>query len=493
MTDNPPAVGAPTTGTSPPASKRFRVALVGITAVGLAVRLVNVLVLRPTTGPGGDGYVISGDALYYHFQARALAKGLGYIVPLAPDLRPITEGSDLIAPSAAHPPVYSTYLAFWSFLGVDTVTGHRVVSCLLGTATVAVVGLLARRLAPPALANPAGLGAAAVAALYPGLWINDGMLLSESAAILLVTIAVYAAYAFWSRPSLGRACLLGGAVGVAALSRSEVIALFPAVVIPLALLVRDRSWAERVKLAAAGCAVGGLVLAPWFVHNLTRFEEPVLMTSGTGAALSASSCDEVWYGDLIGYYANCFDFQELSRDTQARLCDKVDLPPDCLGTEDGRRAVETSLRDPDLYDESQADQPYAEQARAYTTDHLGRLPIAVAARIGRVWGLYAPRQTTRLDHVIENRGRVPSYLALAGYYVLLPFAVGGVVSMRRRRVPILPVLAVVGVVTFAATITFGVTRYRATVEGIIVAVAAVGGAAAWQWWTGRRSTRESAP
>jgi hypothetical protein len=106
-----------------------------------------------------------------------------------------------------------------------------------------------------------------------------------------------------------------------------------------------------------------------------------------------------------------------------------------------------------------------------------------------VWGVYAPFQTTRLDYEVENRGRVPSILALAGYYVLMPCAVVGVVAMRRRRVPILPVLAAVGVVTFAATITFGVTRYRATVEGVIVAVAAVGLGAVWQWWVRRRAGR----
>ena len=48
------------------------------------------------------------------------------------------------------------------------------------------------------------------------------------------------------------------------------------------------------------------MLGPWIVFNLTRFEETTTMTSGTGAVLSAASCDEVWYGNLIGYYSNCF-------------------------------------------------------------------------------------------------------------------------------------------------------------------------------------------
>ncbi len=458
---------------NPADERRFRLALVAITLAGLVLRVVNVLVLRPTADAGGRGYVIAGDSLYYHHQANALAKGLGYVVPLGVDLRPVT-AADVLTPSAAHPPVYATYLALWSKLGVDSITGHRLASCLLGAATVAVVGLLARRLAPAATADRVGLGAAAVAALYPGLWINDGVLLSESAAVLTVTVAVAAAYAFWRRPSLGRAALLGAAIGLATLTRSEAIALIVLIAAPLALLARDRSWGRRIAFVAVSGVTLLAVLAPWLAYNLTRFENPVLLTSSSGVVLSGASCDGSWYGSLIGSYASCFDPRTLSAATQADLCDRIDRPADCLASEDGVRAVELSLRDPRLYDESESDLPYGEQASAYIRDHLGRLPIVVAARVGRVWGVYAPVQGTRLDIDVENRGRTASWLGLAAYYLLVPLAVGGLWSMRRRRVPIIPFLAVALTVTLAAGATFGVTRYRATAEGVLVVAAALG-------------------
>ena len=91
----------------------------------------------------------------------------------------------------------------------------------MGTrSTVVVVGLLARQLVawgrPGESGRRAGLAAATVAAVYPGLWINDGMLLSESAAILAITLTTAAAYAFWHRPSWRRAGLLGFVAGIAA-------------------------------------------------------------------------------------------------------------------------------------------------------------------------------------------------------------------------------------------------------------------------------------
>lgn len=242
--------------------RRFRLALGAIALAGLALRVLEVLVVRPTRA-SGDGYVIAGDSLYYHFQANALAKGLGYIIPLGADLRPVTAGSELITPSAAHPPLYSTYLALWSKLGVDTITGHRLVSCLVGTATIVLVGLLARRLAPAATADRVGLAAAVVAALYPGLWINDVVLLSETVAIFTVTLAVAAGYHFWRSPTWGRAALLGAAIGVAALSRTEALGLLAFLALPLALLARDNSWGRRIGLAALTGVTALLVLAPW--------------------------------------------------------------------------------------------------------------------------------------------------------------------------------------------------------------------------------------
>jgi hypothetical protein len=73
------------------------------------------------------------------------------------------------------------------------------------------------------------------------------------------------------------------------------------------------------------------------------------------------------------------------------------------------------------------------------------------------------------------------------YYILVPFAVVGLVAMRRRRTPIWPVLALFVIATFAAATTFGVTRYRAPAEVGLVLAAAIGISAAVAWVRGRGS------
>jgi hypothetical protein len=71
------------------------------------------------------------------------------------------------------------------------------------------------------------------------------------------------------------------------------------------------------------------------------------------------------------------------------------------------------------------------------------------------------------------------------YYALVPFGIYGLVLMRRRRIPIIPMLAILATTTFAAAVTFGVTRYRAPSEVVIVSTAAIGIAACWTRWRSR--------
>jgi 4-amino-4-deoxy-L-arabinose transferase-like glycosyltransferase len=425
-------------------TRRFAIGLGAICGVGLLVRLLNIFWWRPVTD-GGKALLdatlgamdakVGGDALYYHFQANALAKGAWFVGPVEWAFQ---NGREV--PSAGHPPLPVAYLAVWSRLGLDSVNWHRVALCVLGVAAVAMIGLVGRRIGGDAV----GLVAAGIAALYPQLWINDGMLLSETMAIFATALTLWFAYGFVEQPTVRNAIFLGLATALCALSRTEMTLLFVALVVPLALFARELTTRDRVKLVAVSWVAGAVLIAPWVVFNLTRFEEPTFMTSGTGSALSAGSCDEAWYGRNIGYYAACFQGPWIEGDESER-----DVEP--------RR-----------------------QAIDYTKDHLRRLPLVAAARVGRLWSVFKPGQTTTYDWQLEGRGRVASWVGLFAYYAVAGFAIAGLVVMRRRRVPILPLVAVIVVATIAAATTFGVTRYRAPAEVALVLAAAYAVVAAWE-------------
>jgi asparagine N-glycosylation enzyme membrane subunit Stt3 len=144
-----------------------------ITAVGLVGRVAYVLFVT-------RHYTVWGDAYFYHESSNLIADGKGFINPID------WIENHVRIQAADHPPLYLIYLAGWSLIGVTSTTGHMLVSVLLGAATIAVTAYAGREIAGPRV----GLIAAALVAIYPNVWAPDGMLLSETMAILTVSLTM---------------------------------------------------------------------------------------------------------------------------------------------------------------------------------------------------------------------------------------------------------------------------------------------------------------
>lgn len=447
--------------------------------VGFGIRAANVLLWRPSEVPpvgatsytpkNPDALVLGGDALYYHEQANALADGDGYVDPyrwrnLHGDVRP----------SATHPPAYGTYLALWSLMGVRSMTGHRMASALLGLVTIAALAAAARRMA----GDTAMVVTAFAAAVYPGFWINDTMLLSEVMAQAAVACFLYAMVRVWERATWQWVAAAGLAAGVATMTRNEQIVLY-AVLLGILLFRRGEGapadWGARLRYTAVAAAAGLTLITPWVVRNLVTFQRTTILTSATGAALSAASCDETYYGEMLGWYHDCFKgpFPDKSVDANG-----LPIEVDSRG-----REIDESVRDVE---------PMA-QAEKYIRSHLGRLPVVVAARVGRLWGWFRPAQTTGFEIRVESRGAWQSWFALGSLYVLEIAGVVGLMVMWRRRLPVAAVVALVGVATFGAAITFGVARYRSTAEVALLLAATVGLTLLFTDGWGSRSSPEPSP
>jgi 4-amino-4-deoxy-L-arabinose transferase-like glycosyltransferase len=422
-----------------PSAKPFAWALGAIAAAALAVRWIVVLGVRPTCSPPlsgtGSCFRVAGDATYYHVQGLLLGDGHWFQHPYW------WLETGQLADSASHPPAYSGFLGLVSALGLDTATAHRMASGLLGAAAVVVIGLLARRLA----GGTAGLLAAGAAALYPMLWINDGMLQAESLYALTIAALLLLAYRFWERPTWGRAAALSGMTALATLTRTEAALFFLVLVLPLTLRAPGRTGKDRARLLGVAIATGALALAPWVAYNLARFEEPVYLTNSAGSVMSDASCDSTYYGEYIGYHANC------------------------IGTDPPLRLDEE--------DESVREAELLEEADDYFYDHLDRLPLVALVRVARVFEVFKPGQNVELNGGLEGRGETASLVGLWAYYLVIPFAVYGGVVLHRRRMPLLPLLSTIVVVAAAAAVTFGLTRYRVPVDVALVVAAGIGGAA----------------
>ncbi len=438
------------TAPSRPLEHRFAKGVALIAAFGLGLRLVY-LFAAPTT-------VISGDGGYFLGGANLLADGHGFIDVTAYlySLRTI------VLPGAEHPPGFIVALAIPSVLGFTTKFQHQLFTALLGTGTIPLVACAGRRLA----GARAGLIAAAIAALYPGFWLYEAQLLSETLVIFEVALVLLLALQFRAGPTWPKALAVGAVCGALALTRTEMILLVPLLLLPLMLLTSGASWQRRVAWLAVAGVTAAVVIAPWVAYNLGRFDKQVLISSQGGRTLSASNCDPAYYGPLLGY-KNLTD-PRCSRVPQIKTY-LAQLPLDVRG-----RTLDASWRDAELN----------KLAKQYIDSHRRRLVVVLPAREGRTWGLFRPFQQLHLDLISGDiwflRLQYFSYLAM------LPFAIGGAIALRRRRMPLSPLLAVIGTVAVTVAITFGSTRYRAPADVAIALLAAVGIDALVKAWSKRQ-------
>ena len=415
--------------------------VVGAFALAVAVRwLVFLRWYRDL--PIGD----LNDNVFYHESANLLADGEGFVNPWE-----FRNGESV--PTAAHPPGFTTYLAVWSFLGLDTVSWHRLAGGFVSALVVVPIGLVVRRLA----GMRAAIAGMALAAVYPPLWMNDGLILSESLFVTIAGFAIWQAHRVVDEPSLRRILELTLILALGALTRSEPFLLFFFLLTPLVMFHPRLEWKQRFGYTAVAALVAMLTLAPWVGRNLTTFDDPTFLAVGPGYVLEIANCDRAYSGTFLGYWHDSCGSNW----------------PD----------------DPDA-DESVIGTVKLEAANEYINDHLGEVPKVVAARIGRVFGLYRPAQTADFDVLFERR--VESHVQLGRWlhYAVMTAAVAGLVILRRRGESILPTLAVILTAVWTAAITMGITRYRVGADVAFVVLAAV--TIGWlldRWWP--RSEPES--
>jgi 4-amino-4-deoxy-L-arabinose transferase-like glycosyltransferase len=418
---------------------RFVEWLVAIAAGGLLIRVAYILVFRTEQLP-----LPFYDSLIFHLGANDLAQGHGFVDAFSR------------APAAAHPPLYLLWLGIVSYLSpghAATPTTHMLWSSVLGVGTIVVCGLCGREIA----GRRVGIIAAAFAAAYPNLWINDGLLMSEPMAMLCVAGVLYCTYRFVHGPSLRRAVWVGLLCGLATLARSELVLTIPLVLAVVVLTTRDASWGRRFQWLLAAGLVSVIVVSPWVVYNLRRFDQPVYLSSQFGGTLVTANCDSTYYGSNLG-------FKDYG-------CQAV-----------ARRQAERTVAGWNRLGPAEQDRELATIGRRYVRDHLARVPLVVLARWGRILGVYHPLQDVNAEHRDFELERWAGLLLTTSFLAGAALAVAGVAGLHRRRERLWPLLAFPVIVLVSVAITFGQTRYRAPAEISVVLLGAVGIDVLWRWY-----------
>jgi hypothetical protein len=413
--------------------RQFRIGLGLVTLLAAMWRLGYLIAAKL------DAPLLLNDSLYFSIQAGRNSEGDWFRENLT------------ALPGAEHGPLTSLYLTPWSLGSTDNVPWQRFAITLVGIAAVFVIGLLGDRFAGPRV----GLVAALIAAVYPNLWINDSLVMSESLAVLIVAGSLVVALDFDCRPGLGRAVALGLLAGLGALTRSE-IALFAAGFAGLAWW-RAAGHPRRVLMPILVVGAAAVTVAPWVNYNVIRFERPVLLSTNGETTLLGANCDSTYYDDIGGWDLRCLTEH-----------------PEVEGVDGSVRSAERR-----------------ELALEYVGDHLDRLPVVVAARIGRLLDVYRLESLVALD-VGEEKARPAVWAGIVTWWILAPSAVfGWITSGRagdgRRWWLVVPLVAVL----LTTVLFYGAHRIRAPAEPVIVTLAATGLVAAFDGVRRRMAVRTS--
>jgi 4-amino-4-deoxy-L-arabinose transferase-like glycosyltransferase len=394
-------------------NRSFRTDLALIVGAALVLRvLYTVLAARDLSG--------LGDYQFFQNVPNLVADGRGFT-------NPFLAAQGTFEPTALHPPLWPLLLSVSSALGGTSELAHKLVGTLAGTGTVALIGVLGRRIG----GRTVGLTAAGLACVYPVFVGSDGSLMSESLYGLLIATVLLLALRLMDRPGPWPAAGLGVAIGLAALTRTEGLAFLVLLLLPAAWLAGG-PLRYRAGLAAVAVAGALVVVMPWTIRNHEAFGSFVPVSTNEGTVLAGANCPSVYGGSRIGEW-------ELSCVARVR------------STNEGERA-----------------ERWRRDGLDFMRDHAGRLPKVATARVLRTWGLFPPGK------VVVNEGR-PRWIAQVEtvfYLVLLPLAVAGVFFLRGARERLV-LLAPALIVTLVSAYGWGLTRFRHAADIALVVLAAV--------------------
>ena len=201
--------------------------------------------------------------------------------------------SATVSQTAEHPPLTALVLTPTSWVmeqfdpGGNDLLAQRLTMTVFG----AGCGVADRADRPRGGRTSCGaLSAAVIAAIYPNLWVNDGLVMSRDVGHPGGRARHPPRVPVHPPSERGvRRVRVGLARGLAMLARAELGLLLASMVLPVVLFLRALSFKRQIVMFVVACLAAGLVVSPWLVANLTRFDEPVFFSTNDGLTLCGAN------------------------------------------------------------------------------------------------------------------------------------------------------------------------------------------------------------
>mgnify|MGYP001191870790 CR=1 FL=1 len=362
-------------------------------------------------------------------------------------------------PTIERGPIWPAIIASVYFLFGPQNLYARLLLSLIGSGTCLILYYFGKDLFK---SKRYGLLAGSIGALYPGLFVYDGWLYSESVYTFLFLLCVYSLYRFQCTTQRRWIITSGIALALALLTRTNEIIAF-GMIASWALIVGYYTIVPRrtILFASVGIAlIAVVVILPWSIRNYVVSHKIVPITTGGDIVLAGAYNDSVFNIPTLGNVGMWVTPQQISP--------SVVYHWPCLGTCS------------DLWGEH----PELKKAAVHwITTHLTLLPKLWLLHFWNIWVPGVPDGVFPFDQAPASR-HWSSYLIRLmirriPIWIILLAGCGTIVLWRTKWRDLLPIVLAIGWTIVQCILLYGSIRFRAPIEPMLVLLAT--GALIWGW------------
>jgi 4-amino-4-deoxy-L-arabinose transferase-like glycosyltransferase len=407
------------------------VPVAGLFCLALAIRILYNLTVA-------KNYVAEFDSRIYQQMAFNLISGHCFCLKLS-------------MPTTGRAPLWPGIIAGITMLfGPDNLY-VRLFLCVIGSGTCIVVYLFTRDLFGKRIALFAGI----LASIYPGLFIYDGWLYSESIFTFLLLAFCYTLYLVQQTSKYSWMIISGVLLGLLSLTRPNGLIILGLVILWGIIIARKKylSWRVVTRGTVIIALIALAIVMPWTIRNYTITQKFVPVATGDGFV-------------LLGAYTNM-------------TLDSTPYKGMWVGPHLSNPAI--VKRYPDCYAECEVRQnaDYEHFAVQWIQAHITSMPYLLSLHFINMWRPSTPEADLPMNQFPERFSSkiVIAMIPIISIPVFLLAAFGLLVTWRRKWRQLLFIYLMIGLTIAQCIFFYGSSRFRAPIEPMLIIL--VSGAI---WW-----------
>lgn len=364
-------------------------------------------------------------------------------------------------PAITRAPLWPGIIALVYWLTGPTNLNARLFLSLLGSGTCVLVFYFAQDL----FGRRFGLLAGIIAACYPGLFMYDGWLYSESLYTFLFLAFTYFLYRFQRKPTKRWLILSALALSLSTLTRPNGLFAIGAL-IAFFLIVGWKHilpWRTAIRSTLALTLLTCLIVLPWSIRNYLVSGSIVPVATGAGTILAGAYNNTVFTNPFLGSTGTW-------------------VPPDMAQPPipETQPCCTISGEDPNQ-------QAYVVN---WILTHLHSMPRLLTLHFINIWQPIVPDGALPISQ-FPNRPSAKFITKLLQYESLCIFALaafGIVTTWRRKWRELLTLYLSISLTVIMCVLLYGSVRFRSPIEPMLVILATGGLWQIVQIWQGFRCT-----